>query len=330
MQVTPVDWLIEFLSGLSRLPLVADVVRIPPSGYGLGWSCEKASAHDPIPIELLQEQAILKEFVSRVCRYGWTSRRQFEETWMAFLSVLSSVPLDEESETDEAQHEQTVTDRIAAGRVALRCITALLLESVLASRPGNPLRRRGVVNNVRSPHRHLDDFSTAINTRKTVAAPVSFIGTFVCSIDCLIDLVPYFFTLLRFLGVFVGSLGDSFYMSSTSCVLLSLHAFWRSGSTLLSLDHERLAGTVDRRCSGHQRQSSGFTKLLEVRHGFIQSLDVGWAFEEVIAVHLGRSREIGWSPVFELYFPYFSILSLHDVPSMMFLLWCFTFIDSSL
>jgi hypothetical protein len=158
-----------YLAGLSRLPMVAEIVRIPPSAYALGWTSQRATGHDPIPIELLQELAILKEFVSRVCRYGWTSRRQFEETWMAFLSVLSSVPIEEESETDEAQHEHTVSNRIAAGRVALRCITALLLESVLAPRPGNPLRMRGSPNTVRSPHHHLDDFSASINCRRTLA-----------------------------------------------------------------------------------------------------------------------------------------------------------------
>ncbi|OQV21760.1 putative Huntingtin [Hypsibius exemplaris] len=166
--------------GLSRLPSVADVVRIPPSAYRFGWTCEQATARDPIPIELLQELPILKDFVTRVCRYGWTSRRQFEETWMAFLSVLSSVPIEEASETDEAQHEQTVSSRIAAGRVALRCITSLLLESVLAPRPGNPLRHRTGTPTDRSANRHLDDFSESLNMKKRATSADQWVTHFIC------------------------------------------------------------------------------------------------------------------------------------------------------
>ena len=39
--------------------------------------------------EWLQEAEILRQFIWRVNTLGWTSKAQFEETWMCLLSVLN-------------------------------------------------------------------------------------------------------------------------------------------------------------------------------------------------------------------------------------------------
>lgn len=166
-------------AGLVGLPQVAEVVRIPPSVYKMGWNLEESTSN-PIPVDFLQDPQVLKEFVDRICHYGWTNRRQFEEVWMALLSILSSVPIDEENAADEALRENTLNNRIAAGRMALRCITALLLESVLAPFPGNPLRSQRIGNLVKSPHQHLDNYSSSISSkRKIVGAEDKWVQHFI-------------------------------------------------------------------------------------------------------------------------------------------------------
>ncbi|KAG8267652.1 hypothetical protein J6590_047237, partial [Homalodisca vitripennis] len=68
---------------------------------------------------------------TRTSLFGWTSRTQFEETWMSLLTVLSASP-SPDSEQDEVQ-------AIMQGNsVAVQAITSLLVQTLLLPTPGHP------------------------------------------------------------------------------------------------------------------------------------------------------------------------------------------------
>lgn len=82
--------------------MVNGFVRVPP----ITWQMLQKPANivdfniPAMPIDVLQEIDVLKQFVSRLSVVGWNSKQQFEETWMTLLSVL--VP---SSETDIPKEE---------------------------------------------------------------------------------------------------------------------------------------------------------------------------------------------------------------------------------
>ncbi|XP_067133027.1 huntingtin isoform X2 [Centruroides vittatus] len=122
--------------GLARLPLVNSFTRTPPILWQLGWTPELDGDYKtivpPPPGEYLQERDVLKQYIYRVNLLGWTSRQQFEETWMALLGVLSATPLS----TIEAREEDM--ERVRTSCLAVKSITSLLLRTLLLPQPGNP------------------------------------------------------------------------------------------------------------------------------------------------------------------------------------------------
>lgn len=70
--------------------MVNGFIRFPPGA----WKMLQPPANTidfnipAMPIDILQENDILKQFVSRLGVVGWNSKQQFEETWMTLLSVL--------------------------------------------------------------------------------------------------------------------------------------------------------------------------------------------------------------------------------------------------
>lgn len=82
--------------------MVNAFVRVPPGA----WKMLQPPANTvdfnipAMPIDVLQEIDVLKQFVSRLGVVGWNSKLQFEETWMTLLSVLvpsseSDIPKEE-------------------------------------------------------------------------------------------------------------------------------------------------------------------------------------------------------------------------------------------
>ncbi|XP_013398873.1 huntingtin [Lingula anatina] len=124
---------------LARLPLVNSYARTPPLVWKLGWmpapGGETKTKLPPLPLDFLQEKDVLREFIFRVNVVGWTSRQQFEETWMCLLGVLNPALLEEEQHPVSPEEE---VDRTQCIVLAVRCITALLLQSTLTPDPGNP------------------------------------------------------------------------------------------------------------------------------------------------------------------------------------------------
>eukprot|EP00092_Neocalanus_flemingeri_P097801 GFUD01124696.1.p1 GENE.GFUD01124696.1~~GFUD01124696.1.p1 ORF type:complete len:1012 (+),score=244.69 GFUD01124696.1:363-3038(+) len=78
---------------LSRLPQFSFLARAPPLAFNLGWQprleLEGQLMVGNVPEDLLQEVEVLRQLVWRLNALGWTSRAQFEETWMCLLSVLN-------------------------------------------------------------------------------------------------------------------------------------------------------------------------------------------------------------------------------------------------
>jgi len=82
--------------------MINGFVRVPPGA----WKMLQPPANfvdfiiPTLPIDVLQEIDILKQFVSRLGVVGWNNKQQFEETWMTLLTVLvptseSDIPKEE-------------------------------------------------------------------------------------------------------------------------------------------------------------------------------------------------------------------------------------------
>ncbi|CAH1783183.1 unnamed protein product [Owenia fusiformis] len=128
----------NIIIGLARLPLVNSYARTPPIVWKMGWmpspSGDMRTKLPPLPTDFIQEKDVLQEFVFRVNTIGWTSRPQFEETWMSLLGVLTPLPL---AEGQQISIEEDI-DRTQAVVLAIRGITALLAQTTLTPQPGNP------------------------------------------------------------------------------------------------------------------------------------------------------------------------------------------------
>jgi len=92
--------------------MINGFVRVPPGA----WKMLQPPTNivdfiiPTLPIDVLQEIDILKQFVSRLGVVGWNNKQQFEETWMTLLTVL--VP---SSESDIPKEE--LISRIQVSRV---------------------------------------------------------------------------------------------------------------------------------------------------------------------------------------------------------------------
>lgn len=101
--------------------MVNGFVRIPP----ITWKMLQTPVNNvdfnipAIPIDVLQEMDVLKQYVSRLSVVGWNSKQQFEETWMTLLSVL--VP---SSETDIPKEEHI-------SRIQVSCFSVLMIKTFL-------------------------------------------------------------------------------------------------------------------------------------------------------------------------------------------------------
>ncbi|XP_066154208.1 huntingtin [Euwallacea fornicatus] len=111
---------------LCRLPLVNSYNFVPYRVWALGWQPKLSGKFltqvPPLPIDMLQEIDVLQEYIFRTTLLGWTTRQQFEETWMCFLSVLCT-PMDNLALTDMGL-------ALRASSLAIKAITAQLLQTL--------------------------------------------------------------------------------------------------------------------------------------------------------------------------------------------------------
>ncbi|XP_043274964.1 huntingtin [Venturia canescens] len=126
----------SLIISISRQPLVNTFVLTPPLAWKQGWTVTPSGTTKcnlpllSIESNLLQEVDILQQFIFRVTLLGWTSRLQFEEMWMALLSVLSFSPNELDRSEDALQSLAT--------SLAVQAITRLLMQTLLLPCPGNP------------------------------------------------------------------------------------------------------------------------------------------------------------------------------------------------
>lgn len=121
---------------LCRQTLVNSFVLIPPQAWNHYHVTGTGSTKCNFPImsaqsNLLNEADILQQFIYRIILLGWTNRLQFEEMWMALLSVVNNVY---QTGDDSGQ-----TGDISQLNVLLiRAISRLVLQMLLLPVPGNP------------------------------------------------------------------------------------------------------------------------------------------------------------------------------------------------
>ncbi|XP_014488672.1 PREDICTED: huntingtin isoform X2 [Dinoponera quadriceps] len=131
------DTMKSLIVSTSRQPLVNSYILTPPLVWQRGWhiiGSGPTKCYFPLlssESNLLQEVDILEQFIYRVNLLGWTSRSQFEEIWMAFLSVLNFLQ-------NENTPSEEVVSLIQASSLTVQAITRLLLQTLLLPCPGSP------------------------------------------------------------------------------------------------------------------------------------------------------------------------------------------------
>nr|CAH7759250.1 unnamed protein product [Callosobruchus chinensis] len=117
----------------SRVSTANSYVLVPSIAWKTGWRPENVNGTQvgALPMEVLQEIDVLEEYIFRVTLLGWTSRQQFEETWMCLLSVLCRPTTEEldSIEFNEAAHTSAS---------AIKAISSLLLQTLTCYEAGNP------------------------------------------------------------------------------------------------------------------------------------------------------------------------------------------------
>ncbi|XP_046737508.1 huntingtin isoform X1 [Diprion similis] len=143
---------------VSREPLVNSFVLTPPLVWKHGWHVVGSGPTKClVPLlssesNLLHEVDVLEQFIYRLTLLGWTSRLQFEETWMALLSVLNITQ-------NEGMSFDELAVSIQATSLAVQAITNLLTQTLLLPCPGNPVNST-FIHQSRDPQLSLHKISS--------------------------------------------------------------------------------------------------------------------------------------------------------------------------
>lgn len=124
----------SIIISLSRLPLLNSYILVPYKVWKNDWLPTLSGPFNtqapPLPIEYLQEDIeVLEEYIFRTTLLGWTSRQQFEETWMCLLSVLCA--------PNEDIDQAMMNEIVHASSLAIKAITSLLLQTLYFPVLGN-------------------------------------------------------------------------------------------------------------------------------------------------------------------------------------------------
>ena len=139
--------------GLARLQPFSFLARAPPMAFSLGWEPQlrleaggQCQITGNLAQEWLQEVEILKQYIWRINTLGWTSKAQFEETWMCLLSVLN-VSKDDLTNEEVAALSQSTS-------LVVTALTSLLVNTLALPVAGVPGAR--ILHHPRdSPHPSL-------------------------------------------------------------------------------------------------------------------------------------------------------------------------------
>ncbi|CAG9862370.1 unnamed protein product [Phyllotreta striolata] len=147
---------------LARLPLVNSYALIPRRAWKIGWQPDRMEGEfgtvvTALPIDILQDTDVLQEYIYRINLLGWTSRQQFEETWMCLLSVLCATRDDLDS--------FELNDILYASSLAMKSITTLLLETLTYPDVGDPNVSRLMHISRNNP---IDEMSISVQKLKKI------------------------------------------------------------------------------------------------------------------------------------------------------------------
>uniref|UniRef100_A0A1Y1K0T3 Huntingtin n=1 Tax=Photinus pyralis TaxID=7054 RepID=A0A1Y1K0T3_PHOPY len=114
----------DIIVALGRKPFAYSYLLIPLGAWKNGLQAPNNDTEvPPLPIEFLQEVDVLEEFIFRTTLLGWTSRQQFEETWMCLLSVLNTNAM-----VDTVLEDANTIIHVTS--LSITAITTLLLQAV--------------------------------------------------------------------------------------------------------------------------------------------------------------------------------------------------------
>lgn len=123
--------------GLCRMPLLSSYVRVPPEVWKL--DCWRVETSGPLrtvfpipPVELLQEEDLLREYVARASAVGWLNRQQFEELWVSLLGVFGV------SSVEEVRGEEEARALAHCSSGVVHALTGIIVQTMYLPVPGQP------------------------------------------------------------------------------------------------------------------------------------------------------------------------------------------------
>ncbi|KAK4002443.1 hypothetical protein OUZ56_004272 [Daphnia magna] len=110
-----------------RMPLFYSYTCIPPSVWNKGWNpvlafdVERITFDLPIvPSYFLHDEVVLKEFIFRIERICWITKKKFEEIWMTFLGILNLQNEDNVRPEEQASVIQATCEAVHALTMVLQ------------------------------------------------------------------------------------------------------------------------------------------------------------------------------------------------------------------
>ncbi|XP_057364436.1 huntingtin-like isoform X1 [Daphnia carinata] len=129
--------LLSIAIAFCRMPLFYSYTCIPPSVWNKGWNpvlafdVERITLDLPIvPSYFLHDEIVLKEFIFRIERIRWITKKKFEEIWMTFLGILNLQNEDNVRPEEQASVIQATCEAVHA--------LTMVLQKNLPFRTSNP------------------------------------------------------------------------------------------------------------------------------------------------------------------------------------------------
>ncbi|XP_046649350.1 huntingtin-like isoform X2 [Daphnia pulicaria] len=119
--------LLSTVTVFCRMPLFYSYICIPPSTWSKGWNPELNLDVEHITLDLpiipshfLHDEVVLKEFVFRIERISWITKKKFEEIWMTFLGILNLHNEDQVRPEEQASVIQATCEAVRALTMVLQ------------------------------------------------------------------------------------------------------------------------------------------------------------------------------------------------------------------
>lgn len=141
----------DIILAFSRLQIFTTYIRTPPSAWKYGWNVEPSGlwgTHFPfIPVDMLQDVEILREYVQAILVLGWNSKQQFEEIWMSLLGIFSI-------KTDDLSEEE-IKALSHSSALVVQAVTTLITSTMYLPKPGRTNLSKPIHSSRDSPSQFL-------------------------------------------------------------------------------------------------------------------------------------------------------------------------------